>query len=129
MAPIAAGSQLVEDIELLLSVLGGHCNHIREWSLRQDLEHPRLAGGTCPVTQLCYMRQGRPPYDIKEDLESLLELGFNFQQIAEIFGVSKRTVRRRRMFFGLPVGNKYSTTSDDDLNFTINILQVTTYLL
>ena len=125
VTPIAAGNQLVQDIELLLSVLGDHCNHISEWTLRQDSEHPRLAGGMCPVTQPCYARQGRPQYDIKEDLESLLELGFNFRQIAEIFGVSERTIRWRRMFFGLPVGNNYSTISDDDLDFTIsNILQV-----
>lgn len=124
MAPIAAGSQLVEDIEVLLNVLGDHCNHICEWTLRQDLQHPRLAGGSCPVMQPCYMRQGRPQYDIKEDLESLLELGFNFRQIAEIIGVSERTVRQQRMFFGLPVGNNYSSISDDDLDFTINILQV-----
>ena len=67
VADIASGSQLVEDIELLLSVLSGHRDHIVEWTLRQDLEYPRLAAGTCPVTQLCYTRQGRPPYDIKRN--------------------------------------------------------------
>ena len=50
VTPIAAGSQLVQDFELLLSVLGDHCNHISEWTLRQDSVHPRLAGGMCPVT-------------------------------------------------------------------------------
>ena len=71
VAPIAAGSQLVEDIELLLRVLGDHCDYLSEWTLRRDREHPRLADSTCPVAQPRYMRQGRPPYVIKkEDLES-----------------------------------------------------------
>ena len=72
------------------------------------------------------MRQGRPPYDIrKEDLESLLELGFNFVQISAILGVSERTIRRRRMLFGLPVGSNFSPISDDDLDLVIgSILQL-----
>lgn len=84
VAPIPAGSQLVEDIELLLNVLGDHCNHICEWTLRQNLQYPRFAGGSCPVMQPCYMRQGRPHYNIKEDLKSLLELGFK-QAAKDVF--------------------------------------------
>ena len=115
-----SGRQLIEDIEVLLQVLSNHCNHIVEWTLRQESEHPRLAAGSCPVTSPCHMRQGRTPYDIrKEDLESLLELGFNFVQIAEILGVSERTIRRRRMLFGLPVGSNFSPISDDDLDIVV----------
>ena len=118
--------QLVEDIEVLLNVLSRHCDHILEWTLREDADHPRLVGATRPITRE-YCGRGRPPHEIrKEALEALLELGFNYRQVGTILGVSERTVRRRRIVFGLPVGpSSYSTISDGDLDFIINnVLQV-----
>ena len=85
VAPIGAGSQLVEDIELLHCVLG---DHINEWTLRQVLEHPRLVQGTYMPSDTTVLHE-IPHYDIKEDLESLLELGFNFCPNAEILGYLK----------------------------------------
>lgn len=120
-------NSLVADIEVLIGVLGAHCAHLTEWTLRQDIDHPRLPTGTCPVMlQRDHVGPGCPSFDIKKgDLESLMEIGFNFRQIAGIVGVSERTIRRRRALYGLPVGNNYSSISDGDLDFIItNILQV-----
>ena len=119
-------NSLIADIEVLIGLLGTHCAHLMEWTLRQDTDYPRLPTGTCPVTRQGHHGPGRRPFDIrKEDLESLMEIGFNFRQISRIVGVSERTIRRRRALYGLPVGNNYSSISDGDLDFTItNILQV-----
>ena len=95
--------QFVEDIEII-NVLSRHCDHILEWTHRKDTDHPRLVGATSPIMRQYYGR-GRPRYEIrKEDLEALLELGFNYRQVGTILGVSEKMVRRRRIAFGLPVG-------------------------
>ena len=58
-------------------------------------------------------------------MEALIEAGFNFRQMATIIGVSERTIRRRREFFGLPVGDNFSDISDHELDVIVaGILQV-----
>lgn len=70
--------------------------------------------------------RGRPAYIIsKVQLETLVELGFNYHTIARILGVSERTILRRRVEFGLPVGYTFTDITDDDLdNVVRGILQV-----
>ena len=38
---VSADCPLVNDLENLSTVLSVHCNHIVEWTLRQDLQYPR----------------------------------------------------------------------------------------
>lgn len=113
---------IVQDLEYILSALHHHSEHITEWTL---LHEQSVITATIPP-QAEVNGRGRPSYQIcKEDLESLLELGFNFQQIAKIIGVSVRTIRRRREFFGLPIGDHYSSISDDELDRVVaDIMQV-----
>lgn len=120
--------QFVEDIKVLLDVLSRHCDHISEWMLRKYAYHPTLICATCLVTRQ-YIRRGRPSYEIRrEDLEALLELGFNYRQVGEILGVSEITIRHWRTAFGLPVGaNSYSTISNSDLD--CNVLEVGTCII
>ena len=63
-----------------------------------------------PEVVRCLGECGRPAFMISQDqMEGLLELGFSFTRIAEIIGVSERTIRRQRIMFGLPVGaDRYS---------------------
>ena len=78
----------------------------------------------CPVTQNGL--RGRPAYIIsKVQLETLIELGFNYTTIARMFGVSERTLLRRRIEYELPVGAVFSELSDNDLDIAVRaILQV-----
>ena len=126
VSELTGQNSLIADIESLIGLLGEHCAHLREWTLRQEAECLRLPTGTCTIAPYHSVGPGRPPFDIKkEDLESLMEIGLNFRQISRIVGVSERTIRRRRAQYGLPVGNNYSSISDGDLDFVIaNILQV-----
>lgn len=97
--------QLIEDLEHILTALHRYSEHIEEWTLIQLGDTPRTGMNheTPPIVETT--GRGRPPYDIsRENLESLLELGFSFQQMASILGVSVRTIRRRRELFGLPIG-------------------------
>ncbi|XP_035990299.1 uncharacterized protein LOC105920722 isoform X1 [Fundulus heteroclitus] len=60
--------------------------------------------------------RGRPLWDISgEQLQFLLEFNFTVREIAKLFGVSYRTVRRRMTENGLSVRMHYSDISRDDL--------------
>ena len=70
--------------------------------------------------------RGRPAYIIsKVQLETLIELGFNYSTIARMFGVSERTLLRRRIEYDLPVGAVFTELSDNNLDIAVrDILQV-----
>ena len=81
------------------------------------------------LTELLVSRngfRGRPAYIIsKVQLETLIELGFDYNTIARMLGVSERTILRRRVEFGLPVGCTFTDITDDDLDNAVRgILQV-----
>ena len=62
---------------------------------------------------------GRPCFLIPEEqLEGLRSLYFSWTKIAEILGVSEKTIRRRRHELGMAVGyySSYSDISDDELD-------------
>ena len=64
--------------------------------------------------------RGRPAYIIsKAQLETLIELGFNYSAIARMLGVSERTILRRRVEFGLPVGVTFTDITDGDLDCAV----------
>ena len=45
---------------------------------------------------------GRPSYDVAQDqLQALIDVGFNVGQIAELLQVSKRTIERRLAEYGI----------------------------
>ena len=60
---------------------------------------------------------GRPKYAIhREQLQFLLNEGFNIPTISKLVGVSKRTVWRRMSDFGLSIGGSYSVLTDAELD-------------
>ncbi|XP_056596674.1 uncharacterized protein LOC130414680 isoform X3 [Triplophysa dalaica] len=60
--------------------------------------------------------RGCPYWDISpEQLEYLLEFNFTVKQIAQMFCVSYRTIRRRMSEYGLSVKMYYSDITDEDL--------------
>ena len=64
--------------------------------------------------------RGRPKYVVqKEQLESLLEVGFSVPLISSLLAVSKRTIERRMAEFGLSASGQFSVLSDTDLDALI----------
>ena len=65
--------------------------------------------------------RGRPVFDIpKEQLEFLTEKKFTVGEMAQLFGVSKRTLERRLSEFGLRVRANYARLTDAELDATVN---------
>ena len=126
---VPRNQSIIEDVEYLLQNLCRFAEHIVDWNLRSDIERPRLpAFQASPVFRS--NSGGRPAYAIhQEELESLIELGFSFHQIASMLGVSERTIRRRRELFGLPIGaDCYSQISDEDLDTVLgDIMHISCY--
>lgn len=72
--------------------------------------------------------RGQPPYVIsKVQLETLIELGYNYSTIAWMYGVSERTLFRRRVEYSLPVGLSFTDISSDLDVAVRSILQVCVY--
>lgn len=64
--------------------------------------------------------RGRPSYNIsEEELNFLFEHGFTTAQMAELLGVSVRTVTRRLRHFGLNRRQQYSPVSDQILDIAV----------
>jgi len=122
---VLPGSGILHDILFVIGELQNYCQHYSEWTLRDERDHPRLPiQPDCPVQHTS--GPGRPSFVLQRaDVEALIEAGFNFRQMATILGVSERTIRRRREFFGLPVGDNFSDISDHELDVIVaGILQV-----
>ena len=67
---------------------------------------------------------GRPSYDIsKEQLEALLDVGFNVGQIAELLQVGKRTIERRISRFGVSA-RPFSDISNEDLDSVVREIKL-----
>ena len=67
---------------------------------------------------------GRPSFAVShEQLSILIENGFSVPQIADMVGVSVRTIRRRMSEFGLSIRAQYSTISDTELDRIVHEVQ------
>ena len=65
-------------------------------------------------------RPGRPRFEINEDV--LLELhscGFTWKQIADMLPVSRWTIRRRVVEYGLQESTGFSALSDEQIDFYV----------
>ena len=66
---------------------------------------------------LCTGSVGRPRFQIsKEQLQYLLEANFTVPQMAQMIGVSVRTVHRRMDEYGLSVQGQYADITDSELD-------------
>ena len=67
--------------------------------------------------------RGRPAYMLsKVQIETLIELGYNYGTIARMFGVSERTLLRRRVQYDLPIGLTFTSITDNDLDVTVSCM-------
>ena len=68
---------------------------------------------------------GRPRFSIeREQLSSLIESGFTVGQVAELIGVSRRTIFRRMSDFNLSVRKTYCDLTDQELDDIVKQVQV-----
>ena len=67
---------------------------------------------------------GRPSFAVSSgQLQYLIENGFSVPQIADLIGVSVRTICRRMSDFGLFIRSQYSTVSDSELDGIVTVIQ------
>ena len=67
---------------------------------------------------------GRPSYDLRQDqLQALLDVGFNVGQIAELLQVSKRTIERRLQEYGISA-RSYCEITDDELDAQVREIKL-----
>ena len=89
---------------------------------------PTVDGAAVLQGNLHHRGPGRPKIFVSRDqIESLFELGFTYAKVAKLLSMSERTLQRRRVELGLPVGRAllYSPLSERELDDTVaSILQV-----
>ena len=104
----------MEDTYDLLAILHSHLDHFTD--LVMQLED-RACDAHISIPFLHTGRPGRPPFVIsKSQIEVLTELGYSY---ATMFGVSERTLLRRREEFDLPIGQSYTNISDEELDIVV----------
>ena len=92
----------------------------RSLTLLEDLNSLSGNSSTSQAATLQTSHRGRPKFDIAQDqLEYLLSIGFHCPAIADLFGVSLSTVRRRMSDFGLSVTALYSSITDYELELLV----------
>lgn len=89
---------------------------------------PETINISCPIVR--NGRPGRPSVVISEEqITTLLDLGFTYTSMAAMFGISERTLFRRRTEFGLQTGRHYTEISDNDLDAAVRSLVDVSYLV
>ena len=84
-----------------------------------DLQLISMEYSSVPVE--CTGAVGRPRFDIpREQIISLIESKFTIPQIADITGVSIRTIHRRMAEYGLTIRSMYSEMTDQELDTIVS---------
>ena len=92
--------------------------------VRDILSQENSISATYHVNKIFTGMHGRPTFDIqREHLGFLVEQGFTSRAIANILGVSLRTIERRQHEYGIRLRSVYNQISNEDLDGIIgNIL-------
>ena len=114
---LVAAELLDEPVSVPLECVRGALALIRD-ALESDGPYPGPSGYRAPTVHKGM--SGRPRFDIPRNmLACLLEIRFTVPQIANILGVSVRTLRRRMSDYVLSVRDFYSALTDDQLDIQI----------
>ena len=127
--------QLMEDMEQLINVIGQRIERLEAlYSDRHFNEQDYTdESNRLPIALGAENRNGcvgRPRIEITQEQIQILRnnLGFKWIDIARMFGVSSRTLIRRREELGMPLGHEsnFSALSDHELDMLVReILSVT----
>ena len=95
----------------------------QEWQLHLDRCIQQSSEASYASPSVRSSGRGRPKFDIsKEQLEFLASMSFTWTQIAEMLGVSRMTIYRRRVEYQM-VHESNGSISDDDLKVVLNSLR------
>ena len=116
--------QMVSDLSAVGQELEDMVEHFEAISIGPD--NMQNAGARVILETTRTGTPGRPPYVIpRAQIEAMVDLGLNYEQMAQILGVSSRTLRRHRQQLDMPVGTNYADISDAALDAQIrSILNV-----
>ena len=119
--------QLLQDLQALMVLLHEYLQHYLDLTMKLEDEVCNLEANlyiSCLVIRDGHV--GRPPLLLSPaQIETLIDFGYSYTRIARMFGVCERTLLRRRIEYGLPVGRPFTQISDSDLDDVIRgILQV-----
>lgn len=138
----------IQTLAVRAEELASHSGDDSFVTLANDILHivdivQALVGRLEQLQMQCEMTEGTPPFTCptirnigpsrpkfiitQEQLEYLRELGFNWQKISELLGVSARTVRNVRHELGMAVGSNHDNISDLEVDREVrNVLAVNT---
>nr|XP_055025628.1 uncharacterized protein LOC129415618 [Misgurnus anguillicaudatus] len=81
-------------------------------------------GNASDIVTVTVGRRGRPCLQIDaDDLQSLLSTALPLEDLARMYGISRRTLNRLLKDHGLSVRGCYSTISDDELDRTVRSIK------
>ncbi|XP_035988953.1 uncharacterized protein LOC118561136 [Fundulus heteroclitus] len=100
----------------ILSAIRQLCSLLR---LQVETEEP-----LCCEVEVVHGAKGRPKFCIqKEKLQDLMETQLPIPCIAQLLGVSERTIFRRLMEFGISVRGSYSSMPDEELDNVVRSIK------
>lgn len=107
-----------------------HFERINSLGLEEEGNAPDSSGNEVNSGSLHEVVEGpgRPKFcAAREQIEALKSEGFSWSEIARTFGISERTLRRRRHEMGMNVeGREYCHLSDYDLDNSVRNIVATT---
>ena len=107
----------IEDLTSLTAILYEYHQVYTDRSMELEDSLVSHENASIPVTILRSGARGRPfMFITKDQIETLLDFGYTYTRIASMFGISERTLLRRRIEWGLPSGRRLSEIGDDDLD-------------
>ncbi|XP_057187724.1 uncharacterized protein zgc:174680 [Triplophysa rosa] len=105
--------QLIESLRELINVVN------------TSLSSEETTAHTSDIVTLTWGNLGRPRLDIsRDDIEELLSTALPVEHLAQICGVSRRTMNRRLKEHSLSVRGCYSSISDDELDHVVRAIKL-----
>lgn len=119
-------NQLLTDLNTLLENVCERRQHYQELSFRRMLDEDEQNTSSLSVGIIRSGVVGRPRFDISENILQGLHngAGFRWAEIARNLGVSERTLRRRRLGYGMIIGTDEQFSNMEDVQLDLLVRQI-----